>query len=403
MTNLRTRTARAQLKAQHAPHFAPIDRGLALGYRKTGTGPGTWYARRRINGRYVSRALGSADDAGEADGRQVLSYRQAVQALERFEDIEQVETPQPRTRTTAYTVEAAMDDYLAWYRLERKAAKATEQVIRAHIMPALGNVPVDRLTTGQIRKFRDTIATTPRRNRGVLMMDSDPENWTDEEKRQRKATANRVLTVLKAALTHSWRDGKAPDKSHWERVKPFHNVEKPRIDYFTADQARDLLEAAPPDFRDLVHAALLTGCRYGELASLKVRNVRHDAVDLLDTKSSKPRTVPLTEEARALFNRLTKGRAEDDHVFTRDDGTPWLRGYQTRPMKRACEAADIEPAKSFHILRHTFAVMLLRQHVPIEFVARALGNSVQICQRHYAHVIPEDLAALMNRMPRISE
>ena len=400
--NLRTRTARAQLKAQHAPYFAPIDRGLALGYRKTGTGPGTWYARRRVSGKYLQRALGSADDASEADGRQVLSYRQAVQALERFEDLEPAEAPTRQSRPTAYTVEAAMDDYLEWYRLERKAAKATEQVIRAHILPALGNIPVDRLTTEKIRKFRDTIATTPRRNRGQLMMDANPDNWTDEQKRQRKATANRILTVLKAALTHAWRDGKASDKSQWDRVKPFHHVEKPRVDYFTPEQARDLLDAAPQDFRDLAHAALLTGCRYGELASMLVRNVRPDAVDLLSTKSSKPRVVPLTDEARALFARLTKAKNDDEHVFTRGDGTSWLRGYQTRPMKRACEAAGIEPAKSFHILRHTFAVILLRQHVPIEFVAKALGNSVQICQRHYAHVVPEDLAALMDRMPRIA-
>lgn len=401
--NLRTRTARTALKPAHSPYFAAIHRGLALGYRKTGKGPGTWYARRRVNGRYLMRTIGTADDASDPDGRTVFSYRQAVQALERFEDLEAGETPPERARPAVYTVEQATDDYLHWYALERKAVTATKQTIDGHIIPALGNTPVDRLTTGKIRAFRDQIATTARRNRGRLMMDPNPENWTDEEKRQRKATANRVLTVLKAALTHAWRDGKIKDRTAWERVKPFHNVEKPRIDYFTADQARALLDAAPPDFRDLIHAALLTGCRYGELADLRAGHVNADSIDLLQTKGNKPRIVPLTSEARALFKRLTKGKGDADRVFMREDGSPWLKSYQSRPMRRACLDAGIDPPKSFHILRHTFAVMLLREHVPVEFVAKALGNSVQICQRHYAHVIPQDLADIMDqRMPRIA-
>lgn len=401
MSNLQTKTARARLKPQHAPYWTTVDRGLALGYRKATDAPGTWYARRRLAGRYVMRTIGTADDRADPDGRLVLSYRQAVQALDRFEDLEPTETPPKRARPSVYTVEQAMDDYLNWYRLERKAARATEDTIRGHILPALGNVPIDRLTVGKVRAFRDSIATTPKRNRGKLMMDPDPENWTDEEKRQRKATANRCLTVLKAGLTHAWRDGKVKDRSAWERVKPFHNVEKPRIDYFTEEQARDLLAVCPPDFRDLVHAALLTGCRYSELAELRAEHVAAGYIDLLKTKSSKPRIVPMTDEAQGLFKRLTKGKSPADRVFLRADGTPWLKSYQTRPMRKACKDAGIDPPKSFHILRHTFAVLLLRRHVPVEFVAKALGNSVTICQRHYAHVIPQDLADLMRaNMPR---
>ena len=398
--NLQTPTGRAKLKAQHAPYFMTVYRGLSLGYRKTESGPGTWYARRRINGRYLTRVIGTADDDGPADGRVILDYRQAVKSLERFEDLEPAQTPARQPSVTVYTVEQAATDYLEWYRLERKAAKQTEQVINAWIIPSLGNVPIDNLTTPRIRRFRDQVATSPRRVRGKLVGDPNPDNWSEDEKRKRKSTANRVLTVLKAALNHAWREGKAKERTAWERVKPFHNVERPRIDYFTQAEAGALLEACPADFRDLVHAALLTGCRYGELADLRVTEVRADHIDLLRTKSSKPRTVPLTDEAFALFQRLIKGKAGEDRVFIRSNGEPWKRSSQTRPMRQACADAGIDPPKSFHILRHTFAVLLLRQHVPIEFVAKALGNSVQICTRHYAHIIPQDLAAIMReRMP----
>lgn len=405
MEAIKNRTGRASLKPRHEPYWLKIDRGLALGYRKTEAAEdGTWYARRRVKGKYRMATLGTADDNAEADDKIVLSFTQARRRVDRMDDLEPAEQARPRSRPKVYTVENATDDYLDWYRLERKAVRSTQQVIRGHILPALGNVPIDRLTTPRIRKFRDSIATSPKMNRGKLVMPEDPGDWTEEQRRQRKATANRVLTVLKAALTHAWRDGKIQDRTAWERVKPFHNVEKPRIDYFTEDQARDLLAVCPDDFRDLVHAALLTGCRYSELAGLRVEDVADGQIDLLRTKSSKPRTVPLTDEAVELFERLTKGKKSNERVFLRSDGTPWLRSYQTRPMRRACLDAGIDPPKSFHILRHTFAVLLLRRHVPVEFVAKALGNSVMICQRHYAHVIPQDLADLMrNRMPRISD
>jgi len=58
---------------------------------------------------------------------------------------------------------------------------------------------------------------------------------------------------------------------------PFANVDGARVRWFTNDECARPLNAYPPDFRRLVRAALLTGCRYGELYRLEVGDVSPEA------------------------------------------------------------------------------------------------------------------------------
>jgi integrase len=95
--------------------------------------------------------------------------------------------------------------------------------------------------------------------------------------RKRRATANRVLTVLKAALNHAWREGTVPTDDAWRRVSPFKGVDSPVIQYLSEEEVRRLVNACAADFRDLVRGALLTGCRYGELIGLRAADYNADA------------------------------------------------------------------------------------------------------------------------------
>src|SRR5262245_55667757 len=88
-----------------------------------------------------------------------------------------------------------------------------------------------------------------------------------ESVRRRQATANRVFTVLRAALNHAFRDGKI-SHDEWRKVQAFQSVDTARSRYLTIDEARRLLNACEPHFRLLVQAALQTGARYGQLAKL---------------------------------------------------------------------------------------------------------------------------------------
>ena len=73
-----TREARRRLKARREPYFFGIDRGLSLGYRKSGEG-GAWVVRRYdpAKQRHFESRVGTADDNRDADGAEVLNFGQA--------------------------------------------------------------------------------------------------------------------------------------------------------------------------------------------------------------------------------------------------------------------------------------------------------------------------------------
>ena len=154
-----------------------------------------------------------------------------------------------------------------------------------------------------------------------------------------------------------------PSDDAWRRVKPFKSVDAPVIRYLSHDEITRLLNACQGAFRDLVHAALLTGCRYGELCRLKVADYNPDVETLTirEAKSGQVRHVTLTGEAPELIERLIAGRSPAEILFKRDDGRGWKRAEQLRPMRDGCKRAGIGPAVGFHVLRHTHASILAMQ------------------------------------------
>src|SRR5262249_6536844 len=224
---------------------------------------------------------------------------------------------------------------------------------------------------------------------------------------RRRATANRVLTYLKAALNHAWRAGLIPSDAAWRRIKPFRAVDLPVIRYLSQAEITRLLNACAADFRDLVHLALLTGCRYGELCRLNVADYNPDVATLTirDAKSGHPRPVTLTGHAPELVEKLMAGRSPNGALLRRGDGRAWKRAEQLRPMREACARAGIAPAVGFHVLRHTHASILAMRAVPMAVVARQLGHSdTRMTERHYAHLAPNYVAdTIRASVPRLTE
>src|SRR5262249_44361948 len=178
------------------------------------------------------------------------------------------------------------------------------------------------------------------------------EPTTKEEIRQRRASANRVLTMLKAALNHANDEGHVANRDAWgRRLAPFEKVEVARVRYLTVVEAERLINACASEFRPLVRAGLETGCRYGELIRLTVADYNPDAGTLAirQSKSGKPRHVVLTEEGAAFFRRHCAGRSGHESMFRHGDGGAWQKSEQARPMAEACARAKIKPAISFHI------------------------------------------------------
>jgi integrase len=393
---LDTRTARLKLAVRREPYWRNIQEGRALGYRRLPGGKaGTWIARRydADEGR-TYRALGSADDFMDADGANTLTFAQAqARAADWFREIER----NAGRLAEPITVIEAMEHYLADY-LARggKAERDVRTTINAHILPALGERRVADLSLGTIRAWHHQLAAAPARLRtGEKAKRANVRQAEGSEgRRARRSSANRVLTVLKAALSLAYREGRVPSDDAWRRVKPFANVDAPRIRYLTDEEAVRLVNACPPDLRALVVAALLTACRYGELARLRAGDLDAEAgvLHIGEAKGGKPRTVPLTDEATRHFLAVATGKPGTALLLTRADGGSWGESHQHRPLQDACDAARIAPAVSFHILRHTYASRLVQRGVPMAVIAAALGNTEAICAKHYAHLSPSYIA-----------
>jgi integrase len=395
---LDTRASRHRLKARREPYWRSISEGLAIGYRKGAKG-GTWIARHYSteHGRRYS-AVGTADDIADADGKHVLSFAQAQEEGRAwFADLARHDRGE--FRTGPYTVQECLYDYAAWLQSHRKTPGDARYRIEAHIAPKLGKIQCDRLDATEIQKWLSDLANSPPRLRSPK--DAKRQKFREFDKtdhdaiRRRRATANRTLTVLKAALNRAWREGKIRFDDAWRRVKPFEEVDAARVRYLTVAEAKRLLNACDPDFRRLAQAAVATGARYGELTTLRASDFNFDSgtVHVRTSKSGKGRHIVLNAEGVALFKSLAAGKSADAVLLTKANCTSWRTAHQARRMAVACKRAKIAPPVSFHVLRHTWASLAVMAGCPLMVVARNLGHSdTRMVEKHYGHLAPSYIA-----------
>jgi integrase len=408
---LETRTARTRLKATGKPYYRAIDPGLHLGYRK-GRGGGKWVMRWYVGeGEYKVETIATADDSADADGVAVLDFRQA-QALVRERHIKRVrEARGLPAEDGPYTLRSCINEYLHFLETERKSAKDARWRADALILPSLGDLVCGDLTPKVLRDWLQQLAKAPPRLRSRKGI--DPKTGKpfaqrhraivgndDEERRKRRATANRVLTILKAALNRAWREGKIASDDAWRRVEPFEEADAARVRYLSIEECRRLIDTAEGEFRDLVRAALLTGCRFGELAAFQCRDFNPDTgtLHVRASKTGKGRHVVLNDEGSALFGDLIGDRRGIELLLRKADGDRWGKSNQTRPMAEACQRAGIEPAANFHALRHTYASHAVMAGAPLLVVAKNLGHSdTRMVEKHYGHLSESYVAEAIRR------
>ncbi len=392
-SKVNSRSARLRLPPRREPYWASIARGCALGYRR---GPGTWIAKYRgDNGERHYDALGPADDVTDGLG---LSYDQAQEnAREFFKRKAREAAGNFSPMDGVCTVADAFREYFAdRERRGHKAVPHDRRVADALILPELGTIAVEKLTKDRIVRWQEAMASRPARLRSKKGGEARfrEHQRTAEDIRRRRSTTNRVLATLKAALNFAHKEGRVPVADAWQRVQAYRNVYAARIRYLSDDESRRLINACPADFRALVTAALLTGCRYSELTRLTMDDFHPDAgtVHIRISKSGKPRHVVLTAEGQQFFSRQCLGRDPANLLLTRFNGKAWKRTEQQRPMKAACKAAQIAGA-NFHALRHTYASRLVMKGVPLSVIAAQLGHAtINMVEKHYGHLAPSYVA-----------
>lgn len=405
---LDSKDARRRLAPRAKPYFRTIERGLHLGYRRLSNGAaGPWIARHyRGDRRYEEEAIGHADDLSDADGLAILTYWQAVEVAR--------ERMKLRVQSAAgivgpYTVVDAVTAYLEFLQHNRNTAYDVRKRMEAHVLPQLGKIEAASLTADKLRKWQADLARKPPRLRSKPGKAQKYRTLADDEDslRRRRASANRCLAQLKAALNLAWREGKTPSDKEWRKVKPFEGADAARVRYLTAAECRHLLSACDPVFQNLVRAALETGARYGELVRLRVDDFNPDTgtVAIRISKTGRPRHVVLTADGATFFEQVCVHRVGSEPMFLKANGSAWRKSHQLRPMVEACRRAKIDPAINFHALRHTWASLAAMNGVPLLVVAKNLGHSdTRMVEKHYGHLAPSYIAdAIRAGAPRFGK
>ncbi len=387
---LQSRNSRASLKPSPQPYYRAIDPGVSLGYRRGKIG-GVWVLRRRFGsaGKYKVETFAVADDLSDPDGVGVLSFSQA-QARARTM-IGESNLAHGAVATSPMTVSDALKAYLDWLDNHGKSGASTRNRAKNDIEPMLGEIEVARLATKELRDWLLCLSKRPRLVRGKVGMSARMKDGpiSEEDRRRRQSSANRSLTVLKAALNRAFHEKLVSSDAAWRPVRPFREADAVRLRYLSRDQARNLVTAADPDFGMLINAALLTGARYGELARLRVADFNSDAGTLLIrmSKAGKPRHIILSHEGMAFFRGVVAQRAADEVMLIKKDGLTWGVSHQARPMLETCKRAGIFPPINFHQLRHTAASHWIMDGIPLLVVARNLGHAdTRMVEKHYGHL-----------------
>ena len=367
-----TPAQRSRLTPRHEPYWRGIHPGLHLGYRK-----GKWIVRRSEAGHTTKKSIGYADDHAKANGQTLLSFQQATEKA-----LTLISAPTPG----GYTVAKAWAAYLADYEVRSGTdTKGLEYAYNRHIKPKLGRIRLDSLQTGTIRRWLNDLART-----------GEP-----EKRRAKQATANKQLTKLKAALNYAYQHDMGGNRAVWDKVKPYKNVDAPRIRFIATKQVKALIDAADPDFAPMIKAAIYTGCRWSELCRLRVHHVMPGKIHIADSKSGKARDVPLSAEGKRFFKQQVETKPAGGYVFT-IDGEPWGKSMQKRRMDVASDRAKIEPRVNYHLLRHFYASVLVEQGVSLQMVAQLLGHSdTRVTEKHYAHLQPSTLAKVVEKNLRV--
>ncbi len=354
---------RASCRVRTEPYWAaPIRRGQFLGYRKISAVAGSWVARIRIE-----------DESGK--------LTQRYQSLGGCTDLFDYNAAQAAAVAWFATLEAGAG-------VDSKSVATVAAACRAYVTE-LRKGHREPTAHDAEKRFERTVFEHPLGGKSLVKLRAaDLKSWRNGFKLAR-ASSNRTLTALKAALNLAMRNRYAPASLAIElrSVAPYKNAGKRRDLYLDLRQRRALLKAIDGAVRDLIEAVIVTGCRAGELTSMTCGafDARTKAARFMGKTGS--RTVPLSPPAVALFKRLSKGRAPGDQLLTRDDGKPWSHSDWDELVREAAAKAKLPPGVCLYTLRHSWITSALQGGLATLDVARLVGTSVVMIEKHYGHLV----------------
>lgn len=355
--NIKSKSGRAALKPRREPYWSRVSQGVYIGYRCLSEGAGTWIARRQEGTKKEYRSLGSILEDKAFD----LAVKQAeawAYHLDRG------------ISNKVLTVEDVCKSYVEDRRLRKSETTANDAEGRFKRLvygKKIGHIALDKITTAHVKAW----------------VNSQVKGDDEEELRRSKDSANRNLSVLKAALNLALKDRLVATDAGWKTVTPFTGVGRRRTGFLDLNERTALLKACPEDLRALVKALLLTGARPGELASAVVADFDKAQGTLTLTGKTGHRVCTLSTAARTFFAEMAKDKTPKAPLLARADGKAWDKDWWKKLIIVAVKEANLPKSTVLYTLRHTAITEMINGGMDSFLVAKLTGTSTAMIDKHY--------------------
>jgi integrase len=338
------------------------------------------------------------------DGRWVAAVMRGGQRIARYarsrEEAEQILQELLRNGDGGGARGPRLREYAEeWLRLHRPEIRVTtadqyERLLRHHILPALGDLPLDGLRVEDLRRW-----------------------IADIQERRSKKTARLAYGLLRKILNDAVAEGKIAEN-------PIRRVKAPRAptrrnDPWSAEQIRAFILGAMnwnPPHGHLFAFLLGTGARIGEALALRwgdvdlqagIARIRRSATWVRgDWVFGEPKTdagrrdVHLPEFVLLALRQLP-GQGDPDRLIflNRYDRLP-NRSDVGESLRRLLRRLGL-PRIRIHDLRHLHAAMLIRAGVDIKTVQQRLGHSsAGFTLQVYGHLLADSDAVAARAVSR---
>lgn len=292
-------------------------------------------------------------------------------------------------------------------KLEPTTIAEYTRVIDKYILPALGHLRMKDIRPAHVQKF-------------VNMLSSGEYRQDGKTGALKPASVKRYYAVLQSILSAAYRLELLPSNPTDSGKITLPTMDEQKTDIMSKEQLAEMLEALdsePLQLRVIVHLAIITGCRRGELTSLKWSDIDFDKCEITvskslyqlkgekaktkRTKNKKKRVVTIPEYCIELLRQLHIEQTEkrfrlgtawngtaDNYVFIKNDGSVMHPNTPTEQFNDFLKRHELKHIK-FHALRHTSATLSLLNGANIKQVAARLGHSQLSTTNRYLHAIQE--------------
>lgn len=283
------------------------------------------------------------------------------------------------------------------------------------------NRRIDPIKPTTVNSYREWIARLNARFGGLRALDLTEEmveetfRFFSKEAGLSEGFQVSLFFVLRDALAFGMRKKKLAGNVTDDVERPRPNKEE--MKFLTEEEVRRMLEEAGSSrFYGLIHLAVSTGLRMGELLGLQWSDIRNDEIHVIHTLNTYKdkilfnpcrhcqvvdgrgtvkskagrRSVPLTAESKEVLRRqkerlMSEGLAASPWVFPSLAGTPIVPSNLRVAFKRALKDAQVKEVR-FHDLRHTFASIMFDKGFSLLEIQRWLGHSDGEMTKRYAHL-----------------